>query len=255
MPNTRSQILDRCFMQIDSTVNLTCYPDHVDFDVDYNKTMYDLFKLGLENYFVKLYKDIGYVNSVIDKAFKSAPKSITSIAIRIGVVCGKDIKISRDNKHRFWLFVDDKSFRVGSVGNYFDRILLDKIRSVLGIINPYAKQFFTQEISHNVLNSINIPKPSFLDLYARRRKEFTFDTGGFKEGNWIVVKGFIKYNMFGKDQISVGVSFTTGLINRSLFSCLHTTRSMDIGNEEYNWYEKSNISDLVAESVIELIFN
>lgn len=241
-------------MQIDRTVNLTCYPDHVDFDVDYNKTMYDLFKLGLEDYFVKFYKDIGYVNRTIDEAFKTAPKSITSVTIRIGVVCGKDIKISRDSKHRFWLLVDDKSFRVGAVGNYFDRISLDRIRENLGLPNPYAKQFFTQEISHNVLNSIEIPKPCFLDLYARRRKEFTFNTGGFKEGNWIVVKGFIKYNMFGKDHITIGVSFTTGLVNRSLFSCLHTRRSMDISNEEYNWHEKSNISHLVAESISDLIF-
>lgn len=242
-------------MQIDHTVNLTCYPDHVGFDVDYNKTMYDLFKLGLEDYFVKLYKDIGHVNRTIDEAFKTAPKSITSVTIRIGVVCGKDIKISRDSKHRFWLFVDDKSFRVGAVGNYFDRISLDRIRENLGLPNQYAKQFFTQEISHNVLNSIEIPKPSFLDLYARRRKEFTFNTGGFKEGNWIVVKGFIKYNMFGKDHITIGVSFTTGLVNRSLFPCLHTRRSMDISNEEYNWHEKSNISHLVAESIVELVFN
>lgn len=242
-------------MQIDRTVNLTTYPDYVDFDVDYNKPMYDLFKLGLEDYFVKLYKDIGHVNRMIDEAFKSSPKSITSVTIRIGVVCGKDVKISRDSKHRFWLFVDDKSFRIGSVGNYFDRISLDRIRDVLGLSNPHAKQFFTLEISHNVLNSIDIPKPTFLDLYARRRKEFTFDTGGFKEGNWIVVKGFIKYNMFGKDHINVGVSFTTGLINRSLFPSLHTTRSMDISSEEYNWNEKSKISDLVAESIVELIFN
>ena len=242
-------------MQIDRTVNLTCYPDHVDFDVDYNKTMYVLFKLGLEDYFVKLYKDIGYVNRTIDEAFKTAPKSITSVTIRIGVVCGKDIKISRDSEHCFWLLVDDKSFRVGAVGNYFDIISLDRIRENLGLPNPYAKQFFTQEISHNVLNSIEIPKPSFLDLYVRRRKEFTFNTGGFKEGNWIVVKGFIKYNLFGKDHISVGVSFTTGLVNRSLFPCLHTRRSMDVSSEEYNWHEKSNISHLIAESIVELIFN
>ena len=242
-------------MQIDRTVNLTCYPDHVDFDVNYNKTMYDLFKLGLEDYFVKLYKDIGYVNRVIDEAFKSAPKSITSVIIRIGVVCGKDIKISRDSKHRYWLLVDDRCFGIGSIGNYFNRISLDLIRDVLGLSNPHAKQFFTLEISHNVLKTIKIPKPTFLDLYARRRKEFTFDTGGFKEGNWILVKGFIKYNMFGKDHISVGVSFTTGLVNRSLFPCLHTTRSMDISSEEYNWNEKSNISDLVAESITGLIFN
>lgn len=242
-------------MQIDRTVNLTCYPDHVDFDVDYNKTAFDLFRLGLEDYFVKLYKDIGYVNRVIEETFKSVPKSITSVTIRIGVVCGKDIKISRDNKHRYWLVVDDRCFGIGSVGNYFDRISLDLIRDVLGLSNPHAKQFFTLEISHNVLNSIEIPKPSFLDLYARRRKEFTFETGGFKEGNWIVVKGFIKYNLFGKDQISVGVSFTTGLVNRSLFPSLHTTRSMDILNEEYNRNEQSNISDLIAESITELIFN
>lgn len=242
-------------MQIDRTVNLTCYPDHVDFDVDYNKTTFDLFRLGLEDYFVKLYKDIGYVNRIIEETFKSVPKSITSVTIRIGVVCGKDIKISRDNKHCYWLLVDDRCFGIGSVGNYFDRISLDLIRDVLGLSNPHAKQFFTLEISHNVLNSIEIPKPSFLDLYARRRKEFTFETGGFKEGNWIVVKGFIKYNLFGKDQISVGVSFTTGLVNRSLFPCLHTTRSMDILNEEYNRNEQSNISDLIAESITELIFN
>lgn len=242
-------------MQIDRTVNLTSYPDHIDFDVDYNKTLFDLFKLGLGDYFAKLYKDIGHVNRMIDEAFKSSPKSIPAVTISIGVVCGKDIKVSRDSKHRFWLFVDDRSFRVGSVGNYFDRITLDRIQENLGIVNPYAKRFFTQEISHNVLNSIEIPKPTFLDKYARRRKEFTFDTGGFKEGNWIVVKGFIKYNLFGKDQITVGVSFTTGLINRSLFPCLHNTRSIDISNEEYDWNEKSDISYLVAESITELIFN
>lgn len=35
-------------------------------------------------------------------------------------------------------------------------------------------------------------------------------------------------------------------------SSLHS--AMDVSSEEYNWHEKSNISHLVAESIVELIF-
>lgn len=241
-------------MQIDRTVNITSYPDHISFDVDYNKTIFDLYKLGLRKFFTKLYTDFGCVNRVIDDAFKSGPKSITSVTIRIGVVCGKDIKISRDSKHRFWLFVDNKSFRVGSTSNYLDRITLDRIQKELGLDNPYTERVIIEEICKNVFETIQIEKPSFLDQYSRRKKEFSFDTGGFKEGNWIVVKGYIRYNIFGKDEVTVGVSFTTGLVNRSLFPALHNTRGMDISNEGYNWDQKQDISFLVAESICDLIF-
>ena len=241
-------------MQIDRTVNLTSYPDHISFDVDYNKTIFDLYKLGLRKFFTKLYTDFGGVNRIVDDAFKTSPKSMTEVSIRIGVVCGKDIKICRDTKQRFWLFVDEVSFRIGEQGIYFNRVTLDRIQESLGLNNPYSEQVIKEEICKNVFETIQIEKPSFLDQYCRRKKEFNFDTGGFKEGNWIVVKGYVRYNIFGKDEITIGVSFTTGLISRSLFPALHNTRGMDISNEDYNWNQKQDISFLVAESICDLIF-
>lgn len=242
-------------MQIDRTVNLTDQPDYKDRDVDYDKTRFNLFDIGLEVFFGKMCRDIGKVNRTIEETFKSTPKGITVVSLRIGVICDNDIRIDRDSKHRYWLGLNGKTFRLGGAGNYFDRKLLNKIETELGIGNVYTKQVMKEEIYFHVVGSIDIDKPSLLDKLLKRQKEFSFDTGGFKEGNWIRVKGYVIYNLFNRDRIIISVKEPVGLISRSLFPDIHKQRDYDTSYlDDIDYRDEISISWMVAETITDMIF-
>lgn len=241
-------------MLIDRTKNLTDKPDYKDWDIDYGKTRFNLFDIGLSVFFGKLYKDLGYVNKTIEDAFKSAPKGMTVVSMRIGVICDQDIRIDRDSKHRYWLTLKDKTFRLGNSGNYFDHSIVSKIEDELYLTNPYTEQVMKEEIYFHVVGSIDIEKPSFIDKLLKRRKEFSFDTGGFKEGNWIRVKGYVIHNLFNRDRVIVGVSLPAGLITRSLFPEIHKQRDYDTNTDDVNYTDEISISWMVAEAITGIIF-
>ena len=234
---------------------------HSVMDVNYT-LIQDFRELGYSQFFLPLLKYNNY-------ARKHLRETIASLNVRgefelkIGVVCKNQISLVRNKQHKYSLHISDvytQDKEIISLSGIRDLFNEAQINMIMARLNAckypedlYYKHF--EIIRSNIVKSLTVEKVSFVDKLLKRPKEISFNTGGYTEGNWIVVKGFIKYNMFGKDQISLGVSFTTGLINRSLFPSLHTTRSMDISSEEYNWNEKSDISHLVAESITELIFN